>query len=120
MTDNAFDNAYDNAFERASEKASDPSSTRDSPFLSVPRRPALGAALSPTFVRGLRSVLTAIIALSLGVALVWWLKAGTDDPQPALEKGAPAAFGPAAAVPGRSSWARRSEPAQPARSGSHR
>ena len=58
----------------------------DSTF-SVPHSKILsatrpGGSSSPsTALRGLRSVVTALVALSLGVALVSWLKAG-DDAQP--------------------------------------
>ena len=105
--------ASDKAFDNASDSSSLSSSfTLDSPFLSVWRR----GARSPTFVRGLRSVLTAVIALSVGVALVWWLKAGTDDTRPALPKGAPTAES-GAAVPSRVPWAHRNDlaPARPDR-----
>jgi len=107
--------ASENRFEKAIVPPSDTSSlsssffTPDTPFLSVPRRTA------PTVVRGLRSVLTAFIALSVGVALVWWLKAGSEDPRPALEKGAATAT----PVSGRASWAHRNELAPPTPAGSH-
>jgi len=49
------------------------------------------------------------------VALVWWLKAGSEDPRPALEKGAATAT----PVSGRASWAHRNELAPPTPAGSH-
>lgn len=69
--------------------------------------------VSPAAMRGLRTVLTAIIALSLGVALISWLKGGTEDAGPAFQQGAPTG----AAVPSRAPWAHRNDPAKSAQTG---
>jgi hypothetical protein len=110
MTEKAFEKATDDESDTWSPSFS---FTRGFSFFSVPRRTALAAA--PTVGRGLRSVLTAFIALSVGVALVWWLKAGTDDPPPALQKRASTS----AAASGRAPWAHRNELAPASSSGSH-
>lgn len=49
--------------------------------LSASRLLSGGSTPSSSALRGLRSVLTAVFALSLGIALVSWLKAG-DDARP--------------------------------------
>jgi hypothetical protein len=68
---------------------------------------------APAAVRAVRTVLTAVIALSVGVALISWLKAGTEDAGPAFQERAPTG----AAVPSRAPWAHRNDPAQSARVG---
>jgi len=69
--------------------------------------------VSPAAVRRLRSVLTAIVALSVGVALVSWLKAGTEDAGPALQKRAPTG----AAILDRAPWAHRNDSPKSAQAG---
>ena len=66
--------------------------------------------VSNAVLRGARTVLTAIIALSIGVALISWLKAGSEEAEPAFQKGASTS----AAIPGRAPWAHRNDPASSA------
>lgn len=65
-----------------------------------------GRGASSSAIRGLRSVLTAVIALSLGIGLVSWLKAGDDTrpTEPSAIVTARAASGGALPRPG-TSWA---------------
>jgi hypothetical protein len=60
---------------------------RDSKVLPEDPRPVGGSGSSSAVLRGVRSAMTALIALSLGIALVSWLKAG-DEARPSGSKGA--------------------------------
>ena len=68
---------------------------------------------APAALRTVRTVLTAIIALSVGVAVVSWLKGGAEDAGPTFQERAPTG----AAVSSRAPWAHRNDPVQSARVG---